>query len=105
MDRGGRRRGCDAALIVAGGRLGLLVCEPLAGSLPTVRGRSWPSSGRWAGLVIFGLPQAALVAVCHEAGVTRSTWWAAASVGAILLVSVGLVWLGRAVRSPGDFRF
>ena len=98
-------RGRHAALIAAGGCLGLLVCEPLAGLLPTVRGRSWPSRGRWAGLVIFGLPQAALVAVCHEAGVTRSTWWAAASVGAILLVSVGLLLLGRAVRSPGDYRF
>jgi hypothetical protein len=96
-------RGRHAALVAAVGCLGVLICEPLAALVPISRRHPWPSWGRWGrwgGLLILGLLQAALVAVCHEAGVIQSTRWAATAVGVTLLFSLGLMWLGRAVGFP-----
>jgi hypothetical protein len=96
-------RGRHAALVAAVGCLGLLVCEPLAALVPVGRRHPWPGWGRWGrwgGLAIFGLLQAGLVAICHEAGFIPSTGWAAAAVVVTLLISAGLMWLGRAVGFP-----
>jgi hypothetical protein len=93
-------RGRHAALVAAVGCLGLLVCEPLAALVPIGRRHPWPSWGRWGrwgGLAMFGLLQAGLVAVCHEAGGIPSTGGAAAAVGVTWLISAGLMWLGRAL--------